>query len=56
MKNKKPYETLDVKVVEFYRADDVITSSIIDNDGDLEIGKKTGIRGKEAQNEKESIK
>lgn len=35
MKNKRPYETLDVKVIEFYRADDVITSSIVDNDGDF---------------------
>ena len=34
MKEKKPYETLDVQVVALYRADDVITSSIIDNDGD----------------------
>ena len=35
MKEKRPYETLGVRVVEFYRADDVITSSIIDNDGDF---------------------
>ena len=35
MKNRKPYETLDVKVVELYRTDDVITASIIDNDGDF---------------------
>ncbi len=35
MKEKVPYETLAVKVVEFYREDDVITSSIIDNDGDF---------------------
>ena len=35
MKEKRPYETLDVEVVEFYRANDVITSSIVDNDGDF---------------------
>jgi hypothetical protein len=35
MKEKRPYETLDVRVVEFHRADDVITSSIIDNYGDF---------------------
>ena len=35
MKEKIPYETLDIRVVEFNRADDVITSSIIDNDGDF---------------------
>lgn len=35
MKEKRPYETLDVRVVEFNRADNVITSSIIDNDGDF---------------------
>ncbi|MBQ3019363.1 MAG: hypothetical protein IJD77_02075 [Clostridia bacterium] len=34
MRNKKPYETLDVKVVEFMRNEDIITSSIVDNDGD----------------------
>ena len=35
MKEKRPYETLGVRVVEFHRVDDVITSSIIDNDGDF---------------------
>ena len=35
MKEKRPYETLDVRVVEFHRADDVITSSIIYNDVDF---------------------
>ena len=35
MKEKRPYETIGVRVVEFHRADDVITSSIIDNDGDF---------------------
>lgn len=35
MKDKKPYETLDVKVIEFNDLNDVITSSIVDNDGDF---------------------
>ncbi len=42
MENKKPYETLDVKVIEFYRAKDVITSSIIDNDGDFRDWEEDG--------------
>ena len=35
MKDKKPYETLDVTVIEFNDLNDVITSSIVDNDGDF---------------------
>ena len=35
MKEKRPYETLDVSVLAFGRMDDVITASIVDNDGDF---------------------
>ena len=42
MKNKKPYETLDVKVVEFNDAEDVIRTSIVDNDGDFRDWEEDG--------------
>ena len=45
MKEKRPYETLGVRVVEFHRADDVITSSIIDNDGDFREWESEGDTG-----------
>ena len=41
MKEKIPYETPDMQITAFQRAEDVITSSIVDNDGDyrdLETG------------------
>ena len=34
MKEKLPYQAPDIRVVEFGRQDDVITASIVDNDGD----------------------
>ena len=34
MNEKIPYETPNVYVVEFTRMDDIVTSSIVDNDGD----------------------
>ena len=35
MKEKIPYEMPDIRVVEFMCNDDIITSSIVDNDGDF---------------------
>ena len=34
MKEKLPYQSPDAIVVEFSRQDDIITASIVDNDGD----------------------
>ena len=34
MKEKIPYKTPDISVVEFIRNEDIITASIVDNDGD----------------------
>lgn len=34
MKEKIPYQTPDIYVVAFIRNEDVITASIVDNDGD----------------------
>ena len=34
MKIKTPYETLDIRVWEWACNEDIITSSILDNDGD----------------------
>ena len=34
MKEKIPYQTPDIRIVGFMRNEDIITSSIVDNDGD----------------------
>jgi hypothetical protein len=42
MNKKRPYDTLAVSVEQFNLADDVITSSIIDNDGDFREWEEDG--------------
>ena len=34
MKKKIPYQTPDIRIIEWMRNEDIITSSIVDNDGD----------------------
>ena len=34
MKEKIPYQTPDIRIIEWMRTEDMITSSIVDNDGD----------------------